>query len=141
LGLVLWDVVAVSRWGPLRYLVHGEQVRKARGLPPLLPSGMEWRGATFDLGTGDLVLFAVTVGRGVGAGPLPAAATCLGVLAGVASTVVVALWLAPPGPGGTPVTLPALPGSLLFGTIAYFGSRHLLEPYVQATVVTQGLYF
>ncbi len=133
LALVLWDVVAVSPWGPLRYIVRGEQVcsvhsswlhlptplllppppphllllptssptpdrggrlslsvsslhssqaRKAAGLAPLLPSGMEWRGATFDLGTGDLVLFAVTVGRGVGAGPLPAAATFAGVLAG-----------------------------------------------------------
>jgi hypothetical protein len=113
-------------------------------MAPLLPGGMEWRGLTFDLGTGDIVLFMVTGGRAVGVDTVTAASTCVGVLAGVAATVVLAVAVAAargrPGSTAT-VTLPALPGALTFGVTAYFGARYLLSPFLHATVVSRGFYF
>jgi hypothetical protein len=57
----------------------------------------------------------------------------------VALTVVAATLRTRDGAGT--VTVPALPASLLFGTAAYFGSRYLLVPFMEATVVDHGLYF
>lgn len=64
---------------------------------------------------------------------------CVCCSSGVAVTVVAATLHS--GDGAGTVTVPALPASLLFGTTAYFGSRYLLVPFIQATVVAHGLYF
>jgi hypothetical protein len=132
-SLVMWDIVAVlCPHGPLIFIVRSERKRRRLGLPSLLPPGLVYQGATFDLGTGDLVLFAVLVARGATLDIVVAAGTAVAVLAGIAGTVFMVLIASRTAsePEAEAVTLPALPLSLVAGTACYFGCQYFVRDYV-----------
>lgn len=109
------DLLAVlAPCGPLKWIMDAEA--RAKSLPPSpsvapLP-GLMYHGEFFLLGLGDLVFYGALMGRAANAGAIPLAAATLGVLMGVAGTIVWSYHT-------TAHAIPALPLSVLFGLLAY----------------------
>lgn len=82
-----------------------------------------YEGYLYRLGTGDMVFFAVLIGRAWVSGWVEFVTCGTGTVAGVGVTVM-----------GTVLTrhhtLPALPVSLVLGTAAYWYARFVLRSYI-----------
>ena len=85
------------------------------------------------LGLGDFIFYSVMVGRAAMYDMLTVYACYLGIVFGLASTLLVLAL-------GYERALPALPISIFLGTIFYFITRLLLEPFVVG-LVTNHLFF
>ena len=125
------DLIAVlAPCGPLKYIMDKEAAAKLR--PPSaaeapLP-GMMYRGEFFMLGLGDLVFYGALMGRAANAGVITLAATCLGVLTGLAGTI---LW----SHHTTAHAIPALPLSVFFGLLCYAATALLIVPFVEQAAI------
>lgn len=122
-GLVLWDMFAVtSPIGSFRIILAHQQQRTWMGDAPELPHGLLYESDTgFSLGTGDFLFYGVLVGRASMRGVAPAAAAYLGILIGIALTV---MWSFV----NRGSSVPALPATLVLGMLLFASMAFLLSP-------------
>jgi hypothetical protein len=127
--LFVFDLLAVlCPCGPLRYIMERRAEFRVEELPGLILCT-----PYFLLGTGDLVFYAVVVGHAAEVEWRAALASALGVLSGLALTVILTTV-------STLSALPALPLSVALGLPFLFLCRPVLFPFAAATArATLGL--
>eukprot|EP00633_Aureoumbra_lagunensis_P007347 CAMPEP_0197323666 /NCGR_PEP_ID=MMETSP0891-20130614/70659_1 /TAXON_ID=44058 ORGANISM="Aureoumbra lagunensis, Strain CCMP1510" /NCGR_SAMPLE_ID=MMETSP0891 /ASSEMBLY_ACC=CAM_ASM_000534 /LENGTH=222 /DNA_ID=CAMNT_0042816359 /DNA_START=283 /DNA_END=951 /DNA_ORIENTATION=- len=144
LALGCWDCFAVLiSVGPFALILHEQQRRIWMGESSKLTPGLVYHSASgYDLGSGDLVVYAVLLLRSLMRRSLAVAfATLIGILTGHGITV---LWSIRRREGNSHdasrgTSVPALPAALALGLFLYFASLQGILSYV--IILTKKGYF
>jgi hypothetical protein len=124
--LTVYDIVAVlTPCGPLRYIVNNPSKFKQDKLP-----GLMYKDKYFMLGLGDFVFYATLAGRAALKDDLTLITCTLGILFGLAITIVFTNRM-------NLNALPALPFSIVLGIVFYFGTATTMAPYLESITVSQ----
>lgn len=132
--MMVWDVYAVSHpTGPIFRIIQQRQewiyMGEARDLPP----GLVYHTKYYELGTMDLILMAVIVGRGgIVDGYVTFFACVLAVIVGFMATCLHAM--------AVKKTVPALPAALSFGIVVYILCRILNVQLMMTKIIQHGVY-